>query len=40
MLKTLDEEIITSIISKYGSDIKKLNLSNNGKKSVQFNLCD
>lgn len=31
MLKCLDKELIQSMISKYGMDIKKLNLSNNGR---------
>ena len=31
MLKCLDKELIQSMISKYGMEIKKLNLSNNGR---------
>jgi len=34
MLKCLDKELIQSIILKYGMDIKKLNLSNNGKVTM------
>jgi hypothetical protein len=31
MISNLDEDFVESIVQKYGTDIRKLNLSNNGR---------
>ena len=31
MISSLDDDFIESIIEKYGSDLQKINLSNNGE---------
>ena len=35
MITTLDNEFVESIIEKYGTNLKKINLSNNGEYMVK-----
>ena len=37
MISTLNDSFIKSIIEKYGCDLKKINLSNNGKMMFKNN---